>query len=381
MAEILMKPRNLTGVEPLVIPRILRACQPPAGLLLLLTFAVAGLTTSLRADTPKVSPKTATPATAAATLPKSDLDELTYTDGDRIRGHFIKREGDIIVFKSERFGLVRVSADSATVTLAKPPASAVAATTPSPKEPRPEIWTWPFSPAAFARGLKDFFGAWHGKFAVSAEVLTDTSEHKSTTALINLDRKWKSDELKLNSRYDFVETSGAPTTDIVKADGTWRHDFPSQFFLLYQPSLEWNRNFYTSDPVPLPADYVLLQQAVGAGINIFDKPTRKLRVGLAENVFSVWTTPPQTRAQDTHTAESIFVEGEVKLPWRVSITDRGTYYYSLARQTQGWENHFEIDKKLTETLTMGVQHELRTNNPGVRVADYRRLKFLFGFDF
>jgi len=30
---------------------------------------------------------------------------------------------------------------------------------------------------------------------------------------------------------------------------------------------------------------------------------------------------------------------------------------------------------------MGVVHEVRTNDPDVRVSEYRRLKFLFGFDF
>ncbi len=381
MAEIIVKQSCVQGVLPLVTSRILRACRRQSGVLCLLLLATLALVPAVRADTPKEPPKptATTPATSPA---KPDLDELSYNDGDRVRGHFVKRDGDTIVFKSERFGLLRVPADSVTLILAKTPAASTASAKPSSaKEPKPEIWTWPFSPAAFAASLKDFFGSWHGKFAVSAEVLTDSSEHKSTAAVLQLDRKWKTDEVKLNGHYDFVETASVPTTDVLKVDAMWRHDLPSKLFLIYQPALEWNRDFFTNDPMPLPADYVLLQQEVGAGVNLWDKPTRKVRIGVAENVFSVWTTPPETRAQNTHTAESIFVEAEAKLPWRVSITDRGVFYYSIARQTEGWENHFEIDKKLTETLTMGLQHEFRTNNPGVRVADYRRLKLLFGFDF
>jgi hypothetical protein len=41
----------------------------------------------------------------------------------------------------------------------------------------------------------------------------------------------------------------------------------------------------------------------------------------------------------------------------------------------------ELNKKLTETLTAAVRHEVRHNNPDVRVQDYTRLKVLFGFDF
>ena len=378
-----MKLSQTEGVEPPVISRILRTSRRSAGAWLLLGLVLFSLVAPLRADPPKDGAKPAAAATPSKTAPapaKPELDELAYNDGDRVRGHFLKREGNVIVFKSERFGLLRVPAAPASVTLAKPATPPASAPTP-PKEPKPEGWAWLFSPTAFAKSLKEFFGAWHGKFAVSSEVLTDTAEHKSATALLQLDRKWKTDEVKFNARYDFVETNGTATTDTVKADATYRHDFASRLFLIYQPSLEWNRDFFTTDPVPLPADYVLLQQAAGAGINFYDQPDRKLRVGLAEDVFSVWTTPPQTRSQNTHTAEALFVEGEMKLPWRVSITERGTFYYSIARQTEGWENRFEIDKKLTETLTMGLQHEVRLNNPGLRVADYRRLKLLFGFDF
>ena len=371
-----MKLHRGKGVEPLVTSRIFSASRGWAGLLCLLALTVLA---PVRADTPKDAPKPA----AAAAKPAPKLDELNYKDGDRVRGHFVKREGNIIVFQSEHFGLLRVPADTVTLTLAKPPAApeGLAGGATPPTEPKPEGWAWLFSPTAFARSLKVFFGSWHGKFAVSTEVLTDTAEHKSLSGLIELNRKWGSNEIKLNGHYDFVETNGTPTTDVLKADGSWRHDLPSRFFVVYQPMLEWNRNFFTTDAVPLPADYVLLQQAVGAGYSFYDQPNRKLRFGASENVFSVWTTPPETRAQNTHTAEALFLEGELKLPWRVTLNDRGIFYYSLARHTQGWENRFEIDKKLTETLTMGVQHELRTNNPGVRVADYRRLKFLFGFDF
>jgi len=44
-------------------------------------------------------------------------------------------------------------------------------------------------------------------------------------------------------------------------------------------------------------------------------------------------------------------------------------------------NKIELDKKFTETLSIGLRHELRHNNPDVRAADYRLLRLIIGFDF
>ncbi|HWA85818.1 MAG TPA: DUF481 domain-containing protein [Opitutus sp.] len=313
---------------------------------------------------------------------KKDLDELVYSDGDRVGGHFVRQDGDTIIFKSERFGLLHVPAKDAQLTLAKPtPAAKAAVAAAKPEGEKTEIWQWPFSPIAMAKALGEFFGSWHGKFAVSTGVMHDTAEHDSVSAQAHLQRKWKSDEVELNGSYDFATANNVTSTDMMRANGSWRHDLPCDFFGTYRPTLEWNRNYYRDDAHTIPADYLLLQQEVGAGVNVIKKDQAKLRTGLSENIFSVWVTPEPVRSQETRTVESAFVEAELKLPWRISVSDRGTFYYSIVHDTEGWENHFQIDKKLTETLTMGVQHEVRTNNPGINVSDYRRLKFLFGFDF
>lgn len=323
-------------------------------------------------------PLYAKPVVAAVTPApaKPALDELIFRDGDRVRGRFIERAGDTLVFQSERFGLLRVPAADAEVTLVKPPAPEVAAEVQKDDKAKVVVEFWPFSPLAMTQALKEFFGAWHGRFNVAAEVLQDASEHDSATAEARLQRKWKRDEVQLNARYDYAAVTEQPSTDMVKADGVWRHDFPNKLFSIYRPSLEWNRAYFRDE---VPADYVLLQQEVGAGVNLFDAETRKLRVGLSENLFDVWVTP--TGDHISQTVESLFAEFEAKLPWRIALTDRGVWYYSFGAQDQGWENRFEINKKLTETLTIGVRHETRHNNPDVRSADYRRLRVLFGFDF
>ena len=92
----------------------------------------------------------------------------------------------------------------------------------------------------------------------------------------------------------------------------------------------------------------------------------------------------QTSAPESHnqsTVESLFGEADWKLPWRMTLTERGVWYYSIVTGRDGWENKVELDKKLTETFTVGVRHETRHNNPDVRVQDYTLLKLLMGIDF
>jgi hypothetical protein len=77
----------------------------------------------------------------------------------------------------------------------------------------------------------------------------------------------------------------------------------------------------------------------------------------------------------------MFVETELKLPWRMSLSERGVYYYSLASGTSGWENRIELSKKFSETLSTSIRHETRQYNPDGTTQNYSRLKLLFGLDF
>lgn len=381
MAKNIVKPQDGRGVERAVCSRFFRA-QIHArlrltflGLLLAATVDAAPFQEVPAPLFGQIIPsKNAAPAPAAK---GPRLDELVYKDGDRLRGHFLKRDGDTLIFQSERFGILRVPTSQAEVILVKPPGPIVAAGVKQDKKADVAVERWPFSPLAMAQALKDFFGAWHGRFTMSAEMMKDSSEHNSGTADALLQRKWATDEVQLTARYDYATLDNTvSSTDMIKGAGVWRHDLPHKLFSVYRPTLEWNRAFYLNG---VPADYVLLQQEVGAGINFLNTDSRKFRVGLSENLFDTWGTTDGSHISQT--VESVFSEVEAKLPWRISVTDRGVWYYSFQNNTDGWENRFEVSKKLTETLTMGLRHEVRHNNPDVRSADYRRLRLLFGFDF
>lgn len=329
---------------------------------------------------------------AEVAIPMESLteDELIYRDGDRLRGHLVSEDETEWIFQSKRFGELRVSKSEASVVQTAlqedlgPPievateADAGSSTYEETEADKDQLLPWDYlNPTYLTNYLREIFGPWKGRFSFSTELVSDTTDRSTVTVAARLRRKWERDDVEMNLRYDYTETEAITTRDFAKMSASWRHDFKSRFFALYTSALEWNRNYKTGG---VAADYLLLQQELGAGVSLIQGEGRELRVGVSENRFDVWITEPKDTHEGTN-AESIFVEAEWELPWRITLSERGVYYYDLSTKEDGWENKFQVDKKLTETLSIGILHELRYNNPDVRVADYRLLRLLVGLDF
>ncbi len=332
-------------------------------------------------------------AQGAAEMQSDTRDTLVYKDGDRIQGTVVTKSTEEIVFRSDRFGELRVkSADAVVIPRVKesPKPPATVATTPTPpveakaraeaakaeaEEERVTIWER-FSPSVLTAKVRGFFGPWRGRLAFSTEVVTDVADRSNQSVEAKLTRKWPKDEVQLSARYDYAKTNDVPTTDILKASGSWRHDFSKKWFAQYRPSAEWN---HASRRQGVPNDYTLLQQEIGVGYLVYTSATRSLRAGVSQNLFDIWNTAP-TPDHTSRGVQSAFEEIELKLPWRMALTQRGVWY-PVNDQTDGWENRVELNKRLTETLSTSVRHEIRRNNPDGSAQDYTRLKLLFGLDF
>ena len=331
----------------------------------------------------------------AALVTPNTRDTLAYKDGDRVQGIVVSQSDDVIVFKSDRFGEVTVRAADAVVIRAEksvqppkpvvpPPATPpvtraerrqAAAAAEREEEERVTLWDR-FSPSVLTAAVRDYFGPWHGRLMFSTEIVSDVAERNTISSEAHLQRKWKADEVQLNARYDYSETNDIATTDLVKAWGQWRHEFNRTLFGHYRPTSEWNR---ASRLRGLPNDYLLLQQEVGVGYHLLTKPSRKLRLGLSHNLFDTWNTAP-VRTRTSRGVASAFEEAEFTLPWRMTLSQRSVYY-PVNEQADGWESRVELNKKLTETLSTSLRHEIRRNNPDGTAQDYTRLKLLFGLDF
>lgn len=312
-------------------------------------------------------------------------DTLVYKDGDRVQGRLVENKDGTIVFQSDRFGPLRVPAADAVVIKAEqsahPAPAAAPAATPevaaaeAKEAQRVGIWDH-FSSGVLTARVRDFFGPWHGRLAFSTEVVSDTAERNNQSFEAKLTRKWEHDEVQASGRYDYARTNDVLTTDLLKGSGSWRHDFSQRQFVQYRPSGEWNR---ASTKKGGPAEYVLLQQELGVGFSLLSSPARKLRLGVSHNLFDFWSVEPAGE-HTSHGVPSAFEEVEFRLPWRMGLTQRGVWYPSQSRP-QGWENQIELNKKLTETLSTSIRHEVRRDNPDGSAPDYTRLKLLFGFDF
>lgn len=347
-------------------------------------------------------------------------DTLVYKDGDRLHGKWVGTKDGIIVFNSKKFGELRVPAAEAVIikgedlpkpaavaakpapAVAKPasaPPPAAVATAKPPEAPavksgavaataapkttvverdaeRATVWDR-FSPAQLTARVRNYFGPWHGRLSFSTDGVTDTADRDNQALEGTLKRKWKSDEVQLNARYDYNQTNKVVTGDVVRGSGLLRHDFNPKTFAQYRTSGEWN---HASRRRGVPNDYILLQQEIGVGYTLLTLPTRKVRLGVSENLFDVWNTKP-TPDHFSRVRESIFEEVELTLPWRISVLQRAVWYPVL-KSRDGWESRFEVNKKLTETLSTSVRHEIRRYNATDGSAqDYARLKLMFGFDF
>lgn len=319
-------------------------------------------------------------------------DTLVYKDGDRVQGHLVDKTDRIIVFESDRFGVLRVLAENAVVIKAEPrdkpaPVTAVDASPAAVAKAKElsahnaEAEKIPpldmFRLSALTARLGEFFGPWHGRVALSLEQLSNATDQASLGAEVTLLRKWKSDEVQLKGRYDYNETNDVTTIDLLKAEGLWRHDYPKGWFTLYRPMVEWNRASFNNG---VPNDYVQLQQELGVGVSLLSKPRAKVRVGVSENLFDIWTIAPGT-THSARTVESLFLETELKLPWRMTLAQRAVYYPAISSESDGWEDRLELSKKFTETFSTSIRHEIRRFNPDGKTQDYTRLKLLFGLDF
>ena len=319
-------------------------------------------------------------------------DTLVYKDGDRIQGTLVETVSGVIVFKSDRFGDLRVPAADAVVIKAEKGAgpSVAAAVAPAVTPPGPRtaaeaavekeaqrvtIWDQ-FSSGVLTARVRDFFGPWHGRLAFSTEVVSDSAERNNHSMEGKLTRKWERDEIQGTARYDYAETNDVLTTDVIKASASWRHEFVQRHFVQYRPSAEWDR---ASTKKGGPTEYLLLQQEMGVGYNLLTMPARKLRLGVSYNRFDLWSIEPVVE-HSTRQVPSAFEEIELRLPWQMGLIQRGVWY-PVRHQPQGWENRVELNKKLTETLSTSVRHEIRRDNPDGSAQDYTRLKLLFGFDF
>ncbi|MDR0352925.1 MAG: DUF481 domain-containing protein [Opitutaceae bacterium] len=363
-------------------------------------------------------------------------DVLKFKNGDQVHGAFVKKEGGQIFFRSDQFGDLSVREADATVEITsplaplvtetevalatgekpKPPDAEKPATAPSAAPPKPEGTavaasapkTTPPKPAPpkttppktapaktpppvekpavekpkppastiarLGKGFIKWWGGWHGRIAFSMSSIHDTADRSLYLAELRVKRTWKHDEVQIEPRYEFRQDNNVTAVDIFKVSAYWRHTFGENWFAEYRPAYQRDRKGSKAEQ---------LEQQFGVGRHILKSKQHRLHIGMAENAFNTW---PLNRGlpETAHSMASLFSEASLQLPWRITVTDRGSWYClgnGDATSDTGWQNTFELTKKLTNMLSFSFRYELRVDNPDPRVADYENTRFLLGFNF
>jgi len=315
-------------------------------------------------------------------------DVLVYHDGDRVQGRLVRREGQMIVFQSAKFGEIRVNAAEAEVqrdgaTMA--PTATGSAPTPAPTA-APAVAVNP--PAAMPTDpvkAPRWWHPWTGRLSVALQWLEDAASNEDLGVDFRLEREWVRDELRFELRYSRKVSSDVLTEDIMRGTAYWRHDLPRRFFTLYNPVVEWDKAFKGFAPTIPIVEYGLTQQQFGVGYKLLETERAALRVGVAENWIGVRLFHP---VQGNFTAwfESVFVEAELDLPRGWKLRERGQLYLyrrdpDSRESDRGWDNSIELTKQLTEQFSLTLRHEYRLNRPSLQGADYEKLRLLLGLDF
>jgi hypothetical protein len=316
---------------------------------------------------------------AAAVLVRADT--LVFTNGDSLTGVLLKKEGGNIVFKSTRFGELTVPENEAVVKPATTtPAPAATPAQPAPPPAAPATTTTATTvaagnkPAPSDQAAKPapWWKQWHGSISTSMGIDSDLTERSLVAVNGKIGRLWEQDEVQLEGSHDYTKDAGNVTMDFLKLSGMWSHRFGKKLFSEY-------RSYYEHDPVTSKASQ--LQQQIGIGRFLLNGGgNTKIRAGIGENLFNTW---PMNEGDSTQkSVESLFTDVSFALPWRITITGRGVYYFSISGGTDaGWEGSFEFSKKLTDSFTVGFRFEVRKSNPDPRMTDFQRTRFLLGYDF
>lgn len=310
--------------------------------------------------------------TAAETVARRG--SLIFPDGNRITGVL----GSDGAFASDRFGHVSFKTGEAYFEASdsdsRPPeataqpvanaATAVLGVT-SPVNPSStSVTPWKFTVNGF--------------FEMKTEGNDDNREFNVG---VSANKKWTSDQLGIDSRYEYLRKNDRIDTRRATVKVDWQHSLSSRWFTLYRPYAEYDGRNLDNPLLPISRlNYLLFQHQAGLGYRYINSDHLQGRVGAAWSYFTLHVY----HFGDFHTdAPSMFLEHDFQLPWGFEFTQRGELYYSYheADEPVGVSNEFNFTKRFGAHYHLTLRHEYRYNFPVSGTNDIRRLRLLFGVDF
>ncbi len=237
---------------------------------------------------------------------------LTFENGDRLQGEFLRKENGTIIFKSDMLGELRI--DEAKVKLeleqpASPPKRVVQEPKPVPQpKPAPKPVATPkprtvkdleeedeelpllpedFFVLEFIGGAREYFlklipDNWHGRISAGYDFDNSTNESEKITLKLQVNRKWEDWQLKSSWFYNFKETRRIQQNDVIKNQDKYGGDLSLRYDVLDDVFLQYGAD-YEQDNVRDTRHEV--DQSLGIGYRLIDEERLEFNLltsGLAE---------------------------------------------------------------------------------------------------
>lgn len=286
---------------------------------------------------------------ASAEAPVRGL--LRYADGTVLPGLRVEQSGAGGLLRSERFGDIRYTdaearfepaegvAPAAAPALAAVPVAAARA---------------PWQPERWSVGLSGYWQSSNGT--------------KESDAAIDVDATWVTPRNDINLRLSTDYRINSDTVDNNEQSGRlrWVRSLSTPWVAL--GVLRAHRNTFTFDSLPT-FDYLLLQGTLGLGAQKKWPGDGKTLVALGYDWVSLDLLDYGARTS-TH-ATSLLIENSVPLTPKITF-DQTLYFYLWQGGDTGIDSQAELSYAITESLRVGLKHELRRNAVDLDVGTYSK---------
>lgn len=290
----------------------------------------------------------AAPARAAEPAPVRGW--LRFADGNTLSGVLLARDAAGGRVRTDRFGDIDFRDAEARFEPATPPAVATAPAPPEAARPAPG-----WQPVDLSVGAS---GYWQQKDG-------------STTSNLSLDlgATWRSarHEIQATLAADYKVVDDNVDNNEQSGSLRWLRALHGPWVGLLSVNLE--RSTFALDPLP-DLDYVLVQATAGLGWRQAWSPASETLLAL--NADRVALDVLSLHRRLTWRPLSLLLENHLRLSPKVRL-DHTLRLYRWPGGETGIDSDAELGYDLTDSLRVGLRHELRRNAVNLDAAQYRRL--------
>lgn len=301
-------------------------------------------------------------------------DWLEFNNGESVTGHYLKTDGNIIVFQSSRFGLLKVSVNDAHVvtgsvtTSAAPPVTPatvkVTPATAASKPPPPETTSAP-PVMASAPSRK-----WKGRIDVLLDYVWDVIDNRETRVQGTAERLSGKEHYLFYANIDYLYNNHLLQQDRREGKFAWEHQLTRTLYSIAEPD-------YLHEIRQTSVDQY--QMRVGVGARLFQTDRSQVRVAVL-TYFSRLDIPAVNQR-----VENIYPAIRLDSKWQIfhglKFEQEGTAYYIPNGGESGVDNKTSLVKDIAGGITLTLQHEFHLEEIPHASATRNELKLLLGYGF